>query len=392
MSGALRDITAAMKIVTIAASVGLLVMTATAQEPVIAIHAKGMIDVTSGARVNDATVVVRGKRIAAAGPSASVAVPAGASVIQLPTMTLLPGLIDAHVHLTLAGDPVMNARATLEAGFTTVQDLGSQPYANISLRDDIAAGRIVGPRVVASGPWLGISGGICDFNGIGVKGADAFRARVRADVEHGADLIKVCVSGWLADATSHPAQYEISDAELIAAVDEAHKRGKRVAVHAISEGGIAAAVKAGVDLVVHGGFPSAATVATMKQKRIYELPTLFSLSRSQPDAAAPLADAMKKAVAAGLPIAFGTDAGVIRHGNNAREFESLVSIGLDPAAAIRTATINAAAAVGMPNDIGVLAKDRFADVIGVEGDPLSDVKALQQVAFVMKDGVVIKGR
>jgi imidazolonepropionase-like amidohydrolase len=205
-------------------------------------------------------------------------------------------------------------------------------------------------------------------------------------------LIKVCVSGWLADAVNQPAQYEISDAELIAAIDEAHTRGKRVAVHAISEGGIAAAVKAGADLVVHGGFPSAATVATMKQKRIYELPTLFSLSRGQPDAAAPLAAAMKNAVAAGLPIAFGTDAGVIRHGNNAREFESLVSIGLDPAAAIRTATINAAAAVGKPNDIGVLSKDRFADVIGVEGDPLSDVKALQQVAFVMKDGVVIKGR
>jgi len=381
-----------MKIATITASLGLLVVTARAQEPVIAIHAKGMIDVTSGRIINDATVVVRGKRIAAAGPSASVAVPAGAQIVQLPALTLLPGLIDAHVHLTLAGDPVMNARATLEAGFTTVQDLGSQPYANISLRDDIAAGTIVGPRVVASGPWLGISGGICDFNGIGVKGADAFRARVRSDVEHGADLIKVCVSGWLADAVNQPAQYEISDAELIAAIDEAHTRGKRVAVHAISEGGIAAAVKAGADLVVHGGFPSAATVATMKQKRIYELPTLFSLSRGQPDAAAPLAAAMKNAVAAGLPIAFGTDAGVIRHGNNAREFESLVSIGLDPAAAIRTATINAAAAVGKPNDIGVLSKDRFADVIGVEGDPLSDVKALQQVAFVMKDGVVIKGR
>ena len=380
-----------MKIVAIAASLGLLVMTAGAQDPVIVIHAKGMIDVTSGRVVNDATVVVRGKRIAAAGSSANVAVPAGASIVQLPTMTLLPGLIDAHVHLTLAGDPVANARATLNAGFTTVQDLGSQPHANIALRDDIAAGKVIGPRVIASGPWLGISGGICDFNGIGVTGADAFRARVRSDVEHGADLIKVCVSGWLADAVNRPAQYEISEAELTAAIDEAHKRGKRVAVHAISEGGIGAAVRAGADLVVHGGFPSAATIETMKQKRIYELPTLFSLSRSQPDAAAPLVEAMKKAVAGGLPIAFGTDAGVIRHGNNAREFESLVSIGLDPAAAIRAATIDAAAAVGLPKDIGVLEKDRMADVIAVEGDPLSDVKALQQVAFVMKDGVVIKG-
>jgi imidazolonepropionase-like amidohydrolase len=381
-----------MKIMTMPALLALLVMTAAAQEPVIAIHAKGMIDVTSGRLINDATVVVRGKRIAAAGPSASITVPGGASIVQLPTMTLLPGLIDAHVHLTLAGDPVANARATLEAGFTTVQDLGSQPYGNITLRDDIAAGKVVGPRVIASGPWLGIAGGICEFNGLGVKGADAFRARVRADVEHGADLIKVCVSGWLGDAVNRPAQYEISDAELVAAIDEAHRHRKRVAVHAISAGGIAAAVNAGADLVVHGGFPSVATVATMKQKRIYDLPTLFSLTRtSPPDAAAALVEAMKTASAAGLPIAFGTDAGVIRHGNNAREFESLVSIGLDPAAAIRTATINAAAAVGKPNDIGVLAKDRFADVIAVEGDPLSDVKALQQIAFVMKEGAVIKG-
>src|SRR4029079_7315763 len=151
---------------------------------------------------------VRGSRIVAAGARGDVAIPEGASRIELPSAILLPGLIDAHVHLTLAGPPAANARATLAAGFTTVQDLGAAPYANIALRDAIAAGRIPGPRVVASGPWLGISGGTCDFNGIGVRGAEAFRKRVRQDVEHGVDLIQVCVTGWLADAVEQPSKYE----------------------------------------------------------------------------------------------------------------------------------------------------------------------------------------
>jgi imidazolonepropionase-like amidohydrolase len=184
-----------------------------AQQPAVAIRAAGMIDVQQGRWIDKAVVVVQDGRIAAAGPAADITVPSNASIIDLPVTTLLPGLIDAHVHLTLAGPPVENARATLAAGFTTVQDLGAVTYANISLRDAINAGGVEGPRIVASGPWLGISGGICDFNGIGVKGAEAFRTRVREDVERGADLIKVCVSGWLAEAVANPAQYEISDEE-----------------------------------------------------------------------------------------------------------------------------------------------------------------------------------
>jgi imidazolonepropionase-like amidohydrolase len=224
-----------------------------AQEPSVAIRARGLIDVERGRLIENATVVVRSGRIVAAGPSADVRAPANASLIQLPDTTLLPGLIDAHVHLTLAGTPAANARATLAAGFTTVQDLGAVTYANITLRDDIRAGRIEGPRVVASGPWLGIAGGICDFGGIGVRGADAFRQRVRQDVARGADLIKVCVTGWLADAVDHPDTYEIGDDELAVAIGEAHRLGKRVAVHALNEAGIGAAVRRGADLVVHGG-------------------------------------------------------------------------------------------------------------------------------------------
>jgi imidazolonepropionase-like amidohydrolase len=349
-----------------------------------------MIDVERGRLIENATLVIRGGRIVAAGSNADVPVPANASLIHLPATTLLPGLIDAHVHLTLGGDPAANARVTLHAGFTTVQDLGASAYANVALRDAISAGRIEGPRVVASGPWLGIAGGTCDFNGIGVRGADAFRKRVREDVDRGADLIKVCVSGWLADAVRDPAKYEISGDELSAAIDEAHRLGKRVAVHALSEGGISTAVRLGADLVAHAGFPSPQTVAAMKTRGVQQLPTLFSLSTAPPKELSALQDHMRAAVAAGLPVAFGTDAGVIPHGANAREFEYLTAIGLDAPSALRAATLSAARAVGMPGDVGQLSPGRLADVTGVDGNPLQDLRALQQVSFVMKEGKVVK--
>jgi imidazolonepropionase-like amidohydrolase len=362
-----------------------------AQQPSVAIKARAMIDVERGRLVENVTVLINEGRIVAAGPNADVSVPSGASVIELPAATLLPGLIDAHVHLTLAGQPPANARATLEAGFTTVQDLGAAAYGNVRLRDAIAAGRVAGPRVIASGPWLGVTGGTCDFNGIGVRGAEAFRKRVRDDVEHGVDLIKVCVTGWLADAVDAPAKYEISDSELSAAIEEAHGLGKRVAVHAISEGGIGVAVRMGADLVVHAGFPSTATVAMMKERAVFELPTLFSFASAKPEHLGAVRAHMRDGVAAGLPVAFGTDAGVIPHGENAREFEQLAAIGLDSAAALRAATMSAAHAVGLPRDIGLLSPGRLADVIGVEGDPLKDLRNLQRVTFVMKQGVVFKG-
>jgi imidazolonepropionase-like amidohydrolase len=361
-----------------------------AQPAGIAIRAGAMVDVERGTIVRDAVVIVRGERIIAAGSSSDVPIPTGIARIDLPTTTLLPGLIDAHVHLTLGAPAAVNARATLSAGFTTVQDLGSAPYANIMLRDAIRAGTVEGPRVVASGPWLGITGGTCDFNGIGVRGAEAFRKRVRDDVEHGADLIKVCVSGWLADAVQDPAKYEITNDELQAAIDEAHGRGKRVAVHALSEAGIGAAVRLGADLVVHAGFPSPATVAVMKERHLPQLPTLFSLSTAPAQQLAALRSHMRTAVSGGLPIAFGTDAGVIPHGDNAREFEQLSSIGLDAPAALRAATVFAARAVGMEGDVGVLAAGRLADVVGVEGNPLEDLRVLQRMSFVMKAGKVVK--
>jgi imidazolonepropionase-like amidohydrolase len=347
--------------------------------------ARRVLDVERGAIIENGLVIVKGDKISAIGRKGEIA-PEGEE-INLGDATLMPGLIDAHVHLTLAGAGEANARATLKAGFTTVQDLGALNYANIKIRDAIREGKFPGPEVVASGPWLGVSGGTCDFQGIGVKGAEAFRARVRKDVDEGADLIKVCASGWLAQAAETPDACEISIDELRAAIDEAHALKRRVAVHAISERAIAASVTHGADLIVHGGFTSKATVAEMAQRHVYQLPTLFSLKKS---ADAALYERLRAHLAAALleklPIAFGTDAGVIKHGNNAKEFLELAALGMKPLDAIRAATLEAAQAVGLGGQIGVLKSGARADIIAVEGNPLDDLNALQKVTFVMKAG------
>lgn len=350
--------------------------------------ARRVLDVESGEMIENGIIIVKGDRIAALGRKGDIK-PEG-ELIDLGDATLMPGMIDAHVHLTLAGTGEANARSTLKAGFTTVQDLGAINYDNIKIRNAVRDGKFPGPHVVASGPWLGVSGGTCDFQGIGVKGADAFRARVRKDVDEGADLIKVCASGWLAQAAEKPDTCEISEEELSAAIDEAHKLKRRVAVHAISERAIAASVTHGADLIVHGGFTSKATVAEMAQRHVFQLPTLFSLKKNVD---ASLYEKLRAHLAAsvrnGLPVAFGTDAGVIRHGNNAKEFIELAALGLTPIEAIRTATTQAAAAVGLANQIGVLKSGTRADIIAIEGNPLDDLTALQKVTFVMKAGRLI---
>ena len=347
--------------------------------------ARWVLDVERGETVENGLIVVKGDKIAAFGRKGDIA--AEGEEINLGDATLMPGMIDAHVHLMLAGTGEANARATLRAGFTTVQDLGALNYANLKIRNSIRDGQFPGPRVVASGPWLGVSGGTCDFQGIGVKGPDAFRARVKKDVDEGADLTKVCASGWLAQAAERPDSVEISEEELRAAIEEAHALKRRVAVHAISERAIAISVTNGADLIVHGGFTAKETVAAMAQRRVFQVPTLFSL---RANVAATVYDKLQKHLGAafreGLPIAFGTDAGVIRHGQNAKEFFELVGMGLKPIEAIRTATVEAAKAVGLPDQIGVLKGGALADIIAVEGNPLNDLSALQKVKFVMKAG------
>jgi imidazolonepropionase-like amidohydrolase len=356
-----------------------------------AVYADALLDVRDGRTIQAAVVVVSDGRITYAGArsAANDGIPANVERIDLGRVTLLPGMIDAHVHLALGGAPEANARASVDAGFTTVQDLGATDAQILRLRDAINAGRVVGPRVLAAGRWIGVKDGTCEFNGIGVRGVAAFRARVEEEVRAGADVIKVCVTGWLADARRAPKSYEISDDELQAAIAEAHRLKRRVAVHAISAAGIDAAVRFGADLVVHAGFVDSSTVEVMRARSIYLLPTLFSFSAQKDDALA-VASHLRAAIARGLPIAFGTDAGVIPHGRNAREFEFLRDLGLPPLEVMRTATLNAAAAVGMTNDVGVLERGASADVIAADGNPLQDLSALQRVTFVMSRGVVIK--
>ena len=358
---------------------------------VTALYADALLDVRHGRTIGNALVLVAGDRITQAGAKADLElrVPAGAERVELGRLTLLPGLIDGHVHLALAGAPAENARATVEAGFTTVQDLGANDAQILRLRDEINAGRLVGPRVLAAGRWIGVTGGICDFGGIGVRGVEEFRRRVREDVARGADLIKVCVSAWLPAAVNQPDAFEIGEAELAAAIEEAHKANRRVAVHALSRGGIRAAVAHGADLVVHGGFADPDTIREMQKRGVRQLPTLFSLAANPTPATESLIAHMKTSVGLGLPVAFGTDAGVIPHGQNAEEFAYLIRIGMTPATAIRSATLDAAQTIGWDDRIGSLTAGKLADVIAVDGNPLDDVSLLKRVVFVMRGGQVV---
>jgi imidazolonepropionase-like amidohydrolase len=369
----------------LACALAVSITAASAEDQARILTARWVLDVERGEMIENGLVLVTGDRIAGVGRKAEIT--AKGEEINLGEATLMPGMIDAHVHLLLGGPAEANARATLKAGFTTVQDLGSLNYANIKVRNAIRAGKFPGPRVVSAGPWLGVSKGTCDFSGIGVEGVDAFRARVKKDVAEEADVIKVCASGWLADAAEKPDGAEISEEALQAAIEQAHALKRRVAVHAISERAIEISVTHGADLIAHGGFTSKATVAEMAKRRVYQIPTLFSLKGSvPPEVFEKLQKHLTAAVRDGLPIAFGTDAGVIKHGENAKEFSELVALGMKPIDAIRTATLEAAKAVGLDGQIGVLKIGMFADVIAVEGNPLNDLNALQKVKYVMKAG------
>ena len=345
-------------------SVTLVIVTWTsisAWQPTVRVLAGRLIDVRAGRMLENIAIDIEGERFANVRPLVTADIGA-AGTIDLREATVLPGLVDAHVHLTLAGSAEDNARATLMAGFTTVQDLGALAYANLALRDDIRAGKIIGPRVVASGPWLGTSGATCDFNGIGVRGVDAFRARVREDVRRGADLIKVCVTGWPAQGFAQPETLEITPGELEAVVQEAKAAGLRVAAHAIGAAGVKLAVTTGVNMIVHGGFADRETVALMKQREVFMTPTLasFAPQRNSPHGKA-LFERVKGSFAEGVLIAFGTDAGVIPHGSNAREFALMVEAGLSPEAALRAATLGAAAALGWSGS------NRFRDGGSIRG-------------------------
>jgi imidazolonepropionase-like amidohydrolase len=390
------------------------------------VRADHMLDVQAGRVVDGAVVVIEGDRIEEVGPAVP---PAGARVIDLGDLTLVPGLIDLHTHLgyDLEGDwvhrPVKetaadvalrgarNARWTLLAGFTTVRDVASTGFADVALMRAIDAGLIDGPRIVPAGHAIGITGGHCDVTGFApgileqgpeagvADGVDEVIKAVRYQIKHGARVIKVCATAGVLSFEGPVGAQQMSDAELRAAVEEAARHGLKVAAHAHGTEGIIAAARAGVASIEHGSMLNDEAIRVMKEHGTYLVPTVFQwyLDYDLPPAIKAKDDYMRSfvdasvraAIRAGVKIGFGTDAGVYRHGMNAREFAALVERGMSPIEAIRAATLYAADLLGV-DDRGVIAPGRLADLIAVDGDPLQNVRVLEDVKFVMKGGVVYK--
>ncbi len=401
--------------------------TLAAQQPIV-LRAAAMVDVVKGELIRPAILVVEGGRIRSVG---SAQVPAGARTVDLGDLTLLPGLIDAHTHLTfdISGDWVTrsvrelpadaalrgarNARVTLLAGFTTVRDVGAPGFADVSLMKAIDAGFVMGPRMIPSAHAIGITGGHCDDTGwapgvneLGPEqgvadGPDAAVRAVRYQVKHGAKVIKVCATAGVLSFDATLGAQQLSDAELQAIVQEASRHGLKVAAHAHGKEGIKAAIRAGVASIEHGSMIDDEAAALMKQRGTYLVPTAYLLgtfkfeSLPPPIAAKarqviPMAqESHRRAVRAGVKVAFGTDAAVAPHGDNAKEFAVYVGYGMRPVDALRTATVNAADLLGV-DDRGVIAPGKLADLIAVRGNPLEDVRVLERVIWVMKGGEVVK--
>ncbi|HEU4630733.1 MAG TPA: amidohydrolase family protein [Gemmatimonadaceae bacterium] len=405
----------------------------------VVLRAARLVDGTGAAPVANAVVVVTDDRIVAAGPASSISIPAGAHVVDLGDATLLPGFIDAHTHITgrVLGDPkgddaavrdypsfagilgVPNARATLMAGFTTIRNVGAANFDDAALREAITEGFVPGPRMQLAAHAIGITGGHCDENGYrpglmdgdprtGIaNGPEEVRAAVRYQVKYGADVIKTCATGGVLSEGDAVGATQYTYEELKAMVDEAHKLERRVAAHAHGTEGIKIAVRAGVTSIEHGSFLDEEGARLMAERGTYLVPTLVAgeaaeraanagvltgLRAEKAHAAATaMRNAIKLAVRYHVPIALGTDAGVTRHGANAREFRLLVEWGgLTPMQAIVAGTSSAAKLLGWERDVGTLAAGKWADVVAVAGDPTRDVGALEHVVFVMKNGVIYR--
>jgi len=358
----------------------------------VAVIAGRILDPRSGAYSGPSAIIIRQGRIVAVTADRAFSAATVDSVIDLRSLTVLPGLIDAHVHLAIGGTARANAKANVEAGFTTVVDLGSFTNRLLRVRDSINSGLIPGPRVLASGRWIGTKGGVCEFNGLGIAGGvDLFRQRVVENVSDGADLIKVCVSGWLAEAFQQPEKYEIADSVLAAVVSEAHRRGRKVIAHDLSAGGVRAALRAGVDGLAHSALLDERLATELRRRRMFMISTLASLTAgdtSEPKVA--LRQSLSTAQRAGVLLVFGTDGGVLAHGQNVQELLALKAAGLSSLDVIRMATVNAATALGIADSVGAIRPGMSADLIAVAGDPLVSTAALREVSWVMLRGQTLK--
>ena len=356
----------------------------------LAVRANRILDVERGRYREPSVLLVAGTRIAGILPAAQFDARMASRVIDVGDMAIVPGLIDAHVHLAIGGPVRTNALADLRAGFTTIADQGALTLRLLGLKDSINAGQIEGPRVLAAGIWVGAKGGVCEFTGIGIAGgAEEFVNRVRQNIAAGANLTKVCLSSWPAASYASPDSVEIPAGVLRAIVEASHGAHRPVTAHAISRGAARAALSAGVDGLVHAAYIDSSLAAAMRAKGMWMSPTLASLTAGDTSVAArALVAAVRTAHAGGLTMVFGTDGGVLPHGQGVQEMEALVAAGLSPLEVIRAATINAATALVIGDSVGRLDAGMAADFVAIRGDPLRDVAALRNVGLVVSRGRV----
>jgi imidazolonepropionase-like amidohydrolase len=407
-------------------------LAATCHADTVVVTADRMLDVIAGRMIEHPQVTITDGRITSVGVQGAP-VAAGARRVELSGMTLLPGLIDMHVHLT--NDPhyngyrfleytdnfwtvvgVANAKRTLEAGFTTVRNVGSENFDDVALKQGIEQGFIRGPRIVPATYAIGATGGHCDLTGFPpsirtpttqiANGPEELRAMVRKLHKYGAEVIKFCGTGGVFSKSDAVGAQQYSLVEMRAIVDEAHMLGLRVAVHAHGTSGIKDAIRAGVDTIEHASLADAEAFALAKQHGAYFDMDIYNddyilaeggkngtfkeslekermIGRKQ-------RETFRAAVKAGVKMLFGTDGGVYPNGDNAKQFVTMVTWGMTPMQAIQAATVTAAEALDRSTDVGAIAPGRFGDLIAVAGDPLADISTLQSVAFVMKGGDVVK--
>jgi imidazolonepropionase-like amidohydrolase len=407
---------------------------------IVYVRAGRLFDGTSDHVRENMVIVALGDRIQTVAPAGAVSIPAGATVVDLSHATVLPGLIDCHTHMDSRADrydeiyrfkdtpfsrafaATVHARRTLEAGFTSIRDVGSLPFLAVDLRNSINEGLVPGPRIVASGPGISITGGHGDLNNYSPQtqvhmfpaerdfeiadGVDQVRHLVRAQVKYGVDVIKILATGGVLSKGDSPGAPQFTPEELKAAADEAHMAGRKIAAHAHGAQGIKNAILAGIDSIEHASLIDDEGIRLAKEHGTYLVMDIynddyilgkaieFGLPQENVEKEKMVGqlqrESFARAVKAGVKMAFGTDAGVYPHGDNAKQFFYMVKFGMTPAQAIHAATSNAADLIGRAKDVGTIEPGKFADLIAITADPLQDVRALENVGFVMKGGVVVK--
>lgn len=422
-----------MKKQLLSASIALLTFTSLGAHATTYLSAKAMVDVQTGKLIQSPLITIDNGIITSVEQNKKPVLSKGDKHIQLFELTLMPGLMDMHVHLT--SDPTVPrserlgqsvprmaikaahfAKKTLEAGFTTVRNVGAEGYSVIAVRDGINAGDIVGPRIWAAGPSLGITGGHCDNNRLppelkytstGVAdGPWAARVKVRENIKYGANAIKFCATGGVFSKGTKVGAQQYSYEEMKAIVDEAHMRDLPVAAHAHGTSGIKTAIKAGVDSIEHASFLDDEAIALAKEHGTWLSMDIYNTEytltfgeqngvdeenlNKERQVSKKQRDSFSRAVKAGVNMVFGTDAAIYPHGDNAKQFSRMVEFGMTELQAIQASTINSAKLLKMDDQLGQLKAGYAGDIIGLKGNPLKDIKTLELVPFVMKAGVVYK--